>query len=210
MSISFGTDGWRGIIAEDFTFDNVRVCAQAIATYIQDYQGPAKGLVIGYDTRFACEQFAQAAAEVLIANGIPIHLCQTETPTPIVSFCIKQLNAAEAIIITASHNPSRYNGFKFRPEYAGAASEKILVQIQKMIERVKTGEISVQRVGLTTAAQGGFLKLFDPWPDYFRNIASLVDLDRIRKSNFTIIIDPMYGAGRGYFPRRINRRNRHC
>ena len=158
-------------------------------------------MVVGYDTRFASERFAQAAAEVLAANCIPVYMCQDAAPTPVVSFSIKQLGTAGAIIITASHNPERYNGFKFRPGYAGAASEEVLAQIQTAIGHVVSGEIPVQKVELSAAAQGCLLTSFDPWPDYFRNVASLVDLDRIRQSSLRVAVDPMYGAGMGYFPR---------
>jgi len=201
VPIRFGTDGWRGVIADDFTLDNVRVCAQAVAFYLKKHEGSSKGLVIGYDTRFASERFAQAAAEVLVANSMPVRMCQDAAPTPVVSFSIKQLGTAGAIIITASHNPGRYNGFKFRPSYAGAASEEVLAQLQTAIGQVVSGEIPVQKVELSAATQGGLLKSFDPWPDYFRNVASLVDLDRLRQSALRVVVDPMYGAGRGYFPR---------
>jgi phosphomannomutase len=199
--IRFGTDGWRGVIADDFTCDSVRICTQAIASHLNDGDGSSKGVIVGYDTRFASERFANAAAEVLAANSIPVFLCQDPTPTPVVSFAIRQLAAAGAIIITASHNPGQYNGFKFRPGYAGAASDEVLAQVQAVIGRVVTGEMPVQKVELATASQGGLLKTFDPWPDYFRNIASLVDLDRIRESSLRVVADPMYGAGMGYFPR---------
>jgi len=201
MGIQFGTDGWRGIIADDFTIDNVRVCVQAIATYLGAHNGPARGLVVGHDTRFAAERFARAAAEVLAANSIPVHLCRDATPTPIVSFSIKQLVTAGAVIITASHNPADYNGVKFRPDYAGAASDEVLAEIQANITRVEAGDIPVQRVDLSAAAQSGLVHTFDPWPDYFRNVASLVHMDQIRESSLRVVIDPMYGAGMGCFPR---------
>ena len=201
MGIRFGTDGWRGIIADDFTIDNVQVCVQAIATYLSKRNGPARGLVVGYDTRFASERFARAAAEVLAANSIPVHLCQNATPTPTISFSIKQLATAGAIIITASHNPADYNGVKFRPDYAGAASDEVLVEIQANIARVESGDIPVQRVDLSAATQSGLLRTFDPWPDYFRNIASLVHMDRIRESSLRVVVDPMYGAAMGCFPK---------
>ena len=113
-SIKFGTDGWRGIIAQDFTFDNVRLCAQGVADYVKEAALGHRGLVIGYDTRFASEDFADAAAEVVAASGIKVYLCQKATPTPVVSHAIVMNKAAGAIIITASHNPARWNGFKFR------------------------------------------------------------------------------------------------
>lgn len=201
MKIKFGTDGWRGIIADDFTFDNVRICAQGLAHYLKGHGGPSKGVVIGYDTRFASDLFAGAVAGVMTANSIPVYLCQNVTPTPVISFSIKQLGAAGAVIITASHNPARYNGLKFRPDYAGAASESVLEQVQTAIDQVINGLISVQWVELSAAAQGGMVKDHDPWPDYFRNVASLVNLDHMREVPLRVVVDPMYGAGMGYFPR---------
>ena len=201
MKIKFGTDGWRGIIADDFTFDNVRICAQGLAHYLKDHGGPSRGLVIGYDTRFASDQFAQVVAEVMAANSIPVYLCQNAAPTPVISFSIKQLGTAGAVIITASHNPAHYNGFKFRPDYAGAASDSVLEQVQAAIGQVIGGIVPVQWVELPVAVQGGIVKYYDPWPDYFRNVASLVNLDRIRQASLRVVVDPMYGAGMGYFPR---------
>lgn len=201
MKIKFGTDGWRGVIADDFTFGSVRACAQGLAHYLKDHGGPSKGLVIGYDTRFASEAFARAVAEVMAANSIRVYLCHCAAPTPVISFSIKQLGAAGAVIITASHNPAHYNGLKFRADYAGAVSDVELDKIRAAIDQVSSGAIPIQRVELSTAAQGGVVNAWDPWPDYFRSVASLVNLDRIRQSSLRIVVDPMYGAGSGCFPR---------
>ena len=201
MNIDFGTDGWRGVIADDFTFQNVRICAQGLAHYLKDCDGPSRGLVVGYDTRFGSERFAQAVAEVMAANGIPVYLCPSAAPTPVISFSIKQLGTAGAVIITASHNPGCYSGLKFRADYAGAASNEVLIQVQAAVDQVSGGVKPVQQIALTAAIHGGIVRTYDPWPDYFRNIASLVDLDRIRHSPLRVVIDPMYGAGMGYFPR---------
>ena len=113
-NIKFGTDGWRGIIADDFTFANVRYCAQSMAEYLRDKGLASRGMVVGYDTRFASEDFAAAVAEVLAANDIKTHLCPQATPTPIVSYGVTQQKAAGAVIITASHNPGQWNGFKIK------------------------------------------------------------------------------------------------
>ena len=120
--IKFGTDGWRGIIAGDFTFDNVRICAQGVANYLWDHGLASQGLIIGYDTRFASEDFAAAVAEVIAANGIRVYLNPKATPTPTISYSIVAKKAAGAVIITASHNPAVWNGFKYKPDYAGSAS----------------------------------------------------------------------------------------
>ena len=113
--IEFGTDGWRAIIAEDFTFANVRICAQAVAEYLQERDLASRGLVVGYDTRFASDRFAEAVAEVAAANDIPVALCSAPAPTPVVSYSVLDRKAGGAVIITASHNPGEWNGFKYKP-----------------------------------------------------------------------------------------------
>src|SRR3989304_5077872 len=119
--IKFGTDGWRGVIAEDFTFANVRVCAQSVAQFLKAHGLADRGLVVGFDPRFASEEFAAAVAEVVAANGIKVYLCDRPAPTPVVTYAILEKKAGGAVVITASHNPARWNGFKYRPEYAGSA-----------------------------------------------------------------------------------------
>jgi phosphomannomutase len=127
--IKFGTDGWRAIIAEDYTFDNVRVCAQAVARFLLDTAGPKPSLVVGYDTRFNSEHFAAATAEVTAANGVKTYICNKAAPTPVVSYSILDRHASGAVVITASHNPSIYNGFKYKPEYAGSASPEVVAKL---------------------------------------------------------------------------------
>ena len=200
MKIKFGTDGWRGIIADDFTCDNVRVCARGVAAYVQRSGVSSAGLVVGYDTRFASEYFAQAAAEVLTASGIPVYLCGEFAPTPVISFAVRELGAAGAIIITASHTPGHYNGVKFRSAYGGAASAEELAHIQAAIDEAVQGSLPVERTTLSAATQAGLLESFDPQPAYFRHLAALVDLERIRQAPLHLVVDPMYGAGQGYFP----------
>ena len=196
--IKFGTDGWRGVIAEDYTFDNVRVCAQAIANYLNQTGTAADGLIIGYDTRFASEHFASAAAEVLGANGIKVWLCQEATPTPVVSYAILTQKAAGAIMITASHNPGIWNGLKYRSEYAGAASPEVLAQLESQIREVQSGQ-GPRRASMNELNQAGTVAYFDPKPAYFQQIAGLVDLDGIKKAGLKVVADAMYGSGAGYF-----------
>ncbi len=131
--IKFGTDGWRGIIAQDFTFDNVRACSQAVADYLKQTGLASKGLIVGYDTRFASEDFASAAAEVVAGNGIKVYLCPKATPTPVISYGILDKQAGGAIIITASHNPATWNGFKYKSEYASSAPPEVTTEIEKHI-----------------------------------------------------------------------------
>src|SRR5512136_1089023 len=143
--IKFGTDGWRGIIAEDFTFDNVRICAQAVAEYLKKAGLDKQGLVIGYDTRFASEDFAAAAAEVMAGNNIEVHLCLKPTPTPVVSFAVPATKSAGAILITASHNPGSWNGFKFRSQDGASAADDVTAQIEGHIASLIRGQGDVKR-----------------------------------------------------------------
>src|SRR5450756_347155 len=173
--IKFGTDGWRGVIAEDYTFDNVRVCAQAIANYLAQSGKASNGLVIGYDTRFASEYFAAAAAEVLGANGVKVWLCQEAAPTPVVSYSILTQKTAGAIMITASHNPGIWNGLKYRPEYAGAASPEVIAQLEAQIREVQAGQ-GPRKATIHELNKAGAVAYFHPTPAYFQQIARLVDL----------------------------------
>lgn len=195
-AIKFGTDGWRGIIARDFTFDNVRLCAQGVASYLQDAGIAHRGLVVGYDTRFASEHFATAAAEVAAANDIKTYLCPTATPTPVVSYGVRAKKTAGAIIITASHNPAIWNGFKFKSELGTSAAIEIIAEVEKHISR--THHQGIKRLPLNEALENGLIEYLDLAPAYFEQIARLVDLDDIRRTGLKVVVDPMYGAGAGY------------
>lgn len=195
--ITFGTDGWRGIIARDFTFDNVRVCAQGTADYLKKSGMSARGLIIGYDTRFASEDFAAAAAEVTAANGIKTYLCDKATPTPVVSYGVLAKKAAGAIIITASHNPGAWNGFKYKDQYGASAPDEITDEMIKSIERILP-KGPPERIPLEEAVGQGLVEQIDLAPVYIEQVNKLVDLPAIRKAGFDIIIDSMYGAGLGY------------
>ncbi|UCG82880.1 MAG: phosphoglucomutase/phosphomannomutase family protein [Dehalococcoidia bacterium] len=196
--IKFGTDGWRGIIAEDFTFDNVRICAQGVADYLLSHRIASKGLLVGYDTRFASEDFAAAAAEVIAANGIKVYLNPKAAPTPVISYAIVAKQAAGAIIITASHNPGIWNGLKYKPEYAGSASPEVTNELETNIQRISEGE-EIKRLPLDDGLQQGLIEYFDPAPVYLSHIAEMVDLERIRQAGLKIVVDSMYGSGSGYF-----------
>ncbi len=194
--IRFGTDGWRAIIAEDFTFANVRACAQATARYLHQAGTAARGMVVGYDTRFASEDFAAAVAEVLAGNGIPVYLCERPAPTPVIGYAILTYGAAGSIVITSSHNPAQWNGFKVRTEYAGAAPPEVLAKIESLIPQAFAG--GALRTPLENAKKEGLVQTFDPRPQYLRHLAELVDLQRLRSAGLRIVIDPMHGAGAGY------------
>ena len=143
LAIKFGTSGWRGIIAEDFTFPNVRLVCQAIAIYLQQEGLTSRGVVIGYDTRFRSEAFAVAAAEVMAGNGIPSYLSTRDCPTPVVSFAIRQDGHAGGINITASHNPPEYNGLKFSPFSGGPAPEAVTQPIEALANHLNPEAIKL-------------------------------------------------------------------
>jgi len=205
--IKFGTDGWRGIIAEDFTFDNVRICAQAVAEYLKQNRLGKQSLVIGYDTRFASEDFAAAAAEVIAGNNIKVHLCLKPAPTPVVSFTVPATKSAGAIVITASHNPGSWNGFKYKSQDGASAPGEVTSQIERNIsslsQTLSLGEREqrrdVKRLALDKALKRGIVDYLDPSPAYFEHLSHFVDVEELRRQKLNIIVDPMYGAGIGYF-----------
>ena len=203
MPIKFGTDGWRGIIAEDFTFDNVRLCAQGTADLMKQRGWSSRGLVIGYDTRFASAEFAAAVAEVTAANGIRTQLCDRAAPTPVVSYSVVARGAGGGVVITASHNPAEWNGFKFKPDYGGSAAPEVVEELEKHIARaVASGK--TERIAFSDARERGLIELFDPRPAYLDHLADLVDLSGIRRAGLKVAADPMFGAGSGYFPKLLS------
>lgn len=203
VPIKFGTDGWRGIIAEDYTFDNVRLCAQALCNYLKQTRKTARGLVIGYDTRFASENFAAAAAEVVAGNGIQVYLCSKACPTPVLSHTIRHLQAEGGIIITASHNPGAYNGFKIKDEHSSSAPQPVIDQVEAFLPQLaKSG--AVERLPMDAAQRKGLVHLVDPDPAYDETVRSLLGAERlakIRDAGLEVIVDSMYGAGAGYLKR---------
>jgi alpha-D-glucose phosphate-specific phosphoglucomutase len=196
--IKFGTDGWRAVIAQDFTFDNVRICAQALADYLKQQGQADKGLVIGYDTRFASEDFAAACAGVTAANGIKVFLSPKAIPTPEVSFGVTAKNAAAAIVITASHNPARYNGFKIKSADGASAPEEMIAGVEQNIHRIfESGQVRDQSPD--RAREQGLLEYYDIDPQYRQRLGSFVDLEALKSSGLKIGVDSMFGAGSGYF-----------
>ena len=199
--ITFGTDGWRGKIAEDYTFENVRRCAQGFAAYLQKALGPKqlrRGVIVGGDRRYASEHFAAAVAEVLAANEIPVHFCGGGVPTPVISFSVKARNAIAAVNITASHNPPTDNGFKVRDENGGAIPPTGLKRIEELIPE-DSGR--VKRIKFAEGIERGMIKEFSADEQYVEQIKKLVDLEPIRQSGFKILVDPMWGNGAGWFPK---------
>lgn len=196
--IKFGTDGWRAVIGEEYTFANVRIVTQAVADFLKGEQLAARGLVVGYDTRFGSERFANAAAEVLAANGIHVYLTSKATPTPVISYAILDKKAGGASIITASHNPGSDNGYKYKPEYAGSASPEVVAKLEANLEATP-----VQRMELKDAERQGLVERFDGTPAYVEQVKRLVDLEQIKRAGLTIIVDTMFGAGAGYYPQML-------
>ncbi len=201
--IKFGTDGWRGIIAQDFTFDNVRVCAQAVADYLKQANLADRGLVIGYDTRFASEDFASAAAEVVAGNGIKVCLCPGPTPTPVISHGVIAQSAGGAIIITASHNPAMWNGFKYKSEYASSAPPKVISELEKNISQTLASGKKDQ-MPLAKALRQGLIEYTDLDPAYFDQLTRLINLNELRQARLKLVVDSMYGAGAGYLKRLLD------
>jgi phosphomannomutase len=194
--IHFGTDGWRGKIAEDYTFDSVRRCSQGFAAYLRETEGDSKPVVVGYDRRFGSEEFAAAAAEVLAGNGFQVLLTQAATPTPAISYSVVANHACGAINITASHNPPSDNGFKVRDHNGGAVPPDGLKQIEASIPEQPE---SVASTPLAAAIDAGSVRRFDPRPAYRRQLASLVDLEPLRSAGLRVLYDPMWGNGAGWF-----------
>jgi alpha-D-glucose phosphate-specific phosphoglucomutase len=195
--IKFGTDGWRAIIAEDFTFRHVRALAASIARYLKETGLAARGLVVGFDTRFASDRFAEAVAEVVTAAGVPVHLAERFAPTPAVSYAIIARRAGGAAVITSSHNPAMWNGVKYKPEYAGSASPEVVARLEAPLDEIlAAGE--PPRLPLHEAQTRGLLSRFEAGTPYLTRLAELVDLERIRRAGLRIAVDSMYGAGQGY------------
>ena len=184
--IKFGTDGWRGIIADDYTFENVRLVAQAVAAHVIKNEHPAKGIVMGFDTRFGSQSFAEAAAEVIASYGINVTISDDYIPTPAVSFAVKQLGATGGVMITSSHNPWNWNGVKYKAYYGGSAKPSIIKGIETELH---AGTNPPKKQAKVTKA--------DLKSDYIAALKKFVDLDKIAKSGFKLGIDCMYGSGRG-------------
>ena len=197
--IQFGTDGWRAEIAADYTFTNVRRCAQGFASYLQAKGLAPKDVVIGYDKRFQSENFAAACAEVLAGNGVHVWLTDGPTPTPVISYAVVHHQAAGAINITASHNPPTDNGFKVRDPNGGAIDPAGLKDIEA---RIPAGD-AIKSLPLKDAKAQGLVQIFDATLPYIEHLKDLIDLEPIKNAGFKIVVEPMWGNGGGWFPRLI-------
>ncbi len=194
--IKFGTDGWRGRIADDYTFANVRRVAHAFAAYLRR-NGQTGSVIVGYDKRFQAEHFAAAAAEVLAANQLQVYLTDTATPTPVIAYSVTAKGALGAVNITASHNPPEDCGFKVRDENGGAVDPDGLSQIEALIP-APTESAAIPRLPLAQGVTDGRIVVFDPKPAYLAHLAELIDVQPIRDAGLKIVVDNMWGNGAGW------------
>ncbi len=221
--IKFGTDGWRGLIADDFTFDNVRRVAKAIAGYVLKHEDPKGGVIVGYDTRFLSGRAARAAAEVIAAAGIPVRLANDYVPTPAVSYNVKKLGAAGGVMVTSSHNPWNWNGVKFKAKFGGSATPAIMKSIEDELNadpmlsdssptlaRKTRKDGAPTRGGAPAKIPAAKIEEVDMKPAYVEAITQFADLDLIRRANFKIAIDSMYGSGRGVLPKIFDAHGIRC
>lgn len=192
--IKFGTDGWRAVIADEFTFDRVYVVAKAIGNYLKEKkEGKGKGIFVGYDTRFLADEFGRVSAHALREEGLDVKISPSFIPTPVTAFCVKHFKLKGAVMITASHNPPMYCGIKFIPYYAGPAFPEITSSIEEFI-----GNLESKTSFSLEMARTDFPSL-DPFPEYKNHLISLVDKEAIKKSGLKVVLDPSFGAGISVF-----------
>ena len=201
-TIVFGTDGWRARIADEFTYENVRRCADGVAAYVVGRGETSKGVVIAYDRRFSSEHFALAAAEVLLAHDIPVAYATHAVPTQMSSFEVIERGAAAGIVITASHNPWVDNGFKVKAPTGAAAGADLLGVIESRL--AQNGGIGIDRRPFADAEAAGLVERFDPYDGYERFVRSTLDLDALKAADLSVLVDPMWGAGSGWLSRLLS------
>ncbi len=195
QDIKFGTDGWRGRIADDYTFENVRRCAQGFSSYMLEQGQAGQWIVVGHDKRFHGENFAAAVAEVLAGNGLKVYLTDGSSPTPVISYSVIAQGAVGAINVTASHNPPTDNGFKVRDENGGAIAPDGLKKIEALIPDDAT---DVKRIPFAQAEAESLIVKFDPNPKYIAHLKELIDLEPIKNAGLKVLVDPMWGNGIGW------------
>jgi phosphomannomutase len=203
-AIKFGTDGWRGIIADDFTFENARVAAQAIARYVVRCEDARKGVIIGYDHRFASDGIAAAAAEVVSATGTPVFLTDKPCPTPAVSLLVRQRGAAGGLMVTASHNPYPWNGIKYKASYGSSALPSIVAQIESDLDIVQRANVP------PLPPRKNLIQPLEPREPYLDTLEKLVDWKRLRDAGFRFVFDPMHGSAAGLLPKLFRRNGITC
>jgi alpha-D-glucose phosphate-specific phosphoglucomutase len=203
-AIKFGTDGWRGVIAEDFTFANARIVAQAIARYVVRGEDARKGVLIGYDHRFASDRVAAAAAEVVSSTGTPVWLADKPCPTPAISQLVRQRGAAGGIVITASHNPYRWNGIKYKASYGSSALPSIVALIEKELAEV------LSNGARPLPPRKELIHALEPRAPYLDTLEKLIDWDRLRKAKFRFVSDVMHGSAAGLLVELFRRNGIAC
>lgn len=209
--IRFGTDGWRAVIADTYTFANLRQLAQAVADFVnkQHTGSELPQVVVGYDTRFLSDRFAMETARVLAGNEIVAWLTRTDTPTPAVSYNVKAKGANAGVVITASHNPPRYNGFKLKAAYGGSATADQCALVEEELLRMEREARGPNLMDYEHAVEAGLIRRFDPSWAYYEHLSTLVDLDKISEAEVNIVHDAMWGAGRGAFASILSRTRAH-
>jgi len=190
--IAFGTDGWRAVVGDDFTYENVRAVAQAVAWYLEADPRP---VVVGHDTRFSAELFSQQVARVLAANQRQVLLLDRPVPTPVATWSVVHRGCAGGVVVTASHNPAEFNGLKYKPDYGGSASPEVATKLEELSARaLREG---VRTMSLDEALVGGIVEMVNPMPEYLTQLGRLVDIRRLRDAGLRVLHEPMYGAGIG-------------
>src|SRR5436305_13901048 len=203
-AIKFGTDGWRGIIAEDFTFANASIVAEAIARYVVRGEDARKGLIVGYDHRYASDAVARRVAEIFSSTGTPVWLTDRPCPTPAVSYLVRERGAAGGVVVTASHNPYGWNGIKYKASYGSSALPSIIAQIENELQ-------GVQREGVPALPpRRDLIQPLEPRAPYLDTIEKLVDWQRVRAAKFRFVSDPMHGSAAGLLVELFRRNGVAC
>ena len=196
MTVKFGTDGWRAVISEEFTFANLRLVAQAIADFVREENATDPSVVIGFDTRFLSDRYAAEVARVMAANDIRALLARADTPTPAISYAVVNRKATAGVMITASHNPPRYNGVKLKAAYGGSASPEQHRRVERFLAENEANGRAPQLMDYDEALRTERVVKFDPAWAYYEHLGTLVDLDIIHAGELRVVHDAMYGAGR--------------
>jgi len=200
MQIKFGTDGWRGVIARDFTFDNLTIVAQATIDYLARKGLDKKGVIIGHDRRFLSRDFAIKVAEVAAGNGVHVLMSEGYAPTPAISWAVRETGSGAGIMITASHNPPEYNGFKIKESFGGSALPATTKEVEEIVASNLASGRSIKQTPFNEAVVSGLVERFDPLAGYFKQIKRYVDIDLILKADIPAVMDPMFGAGSDLAP----------
>ncbi|MBL7974193.1 MAG: phosphoglucomutase/phosphomannomutase family protein [Candidatus Kapabacteria bacterium] len=195
--IVFGTDGWRGVIARDFTFDNLALVAQAVANYVKKIDKKSPSVVIGYDTRFMSRDFAEEAARIIASKGIVVNITDGLSSTPLVSYHTKYKSATIGVVITASHNPPKYNGFKLKGKYGGPATPEIVAAVEAELRKIEAKPTTLKLRSMEDYVKARLIRPFESKESYIKYLRKKIDFDAINKAGFKILFDPMHGAGLG-------------